>query len=470
MRRRHIHALSAALLALLLAIPFVASGDEGREDGARPGTPVSESETAADTPGDPNGSDADGPGGRSDSTSDVEIDASLCVGNDCVINGESYGFHTIRLKENNLRITAMDTSGSSFPDRDWQIEFNSRSSGGAEYFMVRDCGNTASTSATCGGTPQLTIEAGADNHSIYVDSSGNQGGNVGLGTSAPVVDLHILSGNTPTLRLDQDGSSGFTAQRWDVAGNESNFFIRDVTNGSALPFRIEPGTASNTLYLDNKEFVGFNNTSPTHQIHAKGTSSLNNEANETAIKVENTSATSARRYLLQLENFGHTGMRLYDSDRAAGWIIVNQATDLRFRADASTSWPFILDADGNLTIAGDLTADGTLYASDASRKSGFTAVDPASVLAGVRSLTIGTWTWVDGDGTLHMGPTAQEFAAAFGLGGTDTAIDAADVNGVTLAAIQALAAENEALSAQNAALEERLAALEALVAALLADG
>jgi regulator of replication initiation timing len=69
-----------------------------------------------------------------------------------------------------------------------------------------------------------------------------------------------------------------------------------------------------------------------------------------------------------------------------------------------------------------------------------------------------------------MGPTAQDFAAAFGLGGTDTAINAADVNGVTLAAIQALAEENEALALQNQALEERLAALEALVAELVSDG
>jgi hypothetical protein len=62
-----------------------------------------------------------------------------------------------------------------------------------------------------------------------------------------------------------------------------------------------------------------------------------------------------------------------------------------------------------------------------------------------------------------MGPTAQDFAAAFGLGGTDTAINAADVNGVTLAAIQALAEENDDLRA-------RVEALEALVASLLAGG
>jgi hypothetical protein len=52
---------------------------------------------------------------------DLIVDGSLCVGMDCV-NGESFGFDTIRLKENNLRIKFQDTSSTaSFPNRDWQI-------------------------------------------------------------------------------------------------------------------------------------------------------------------------------------------------------------------------------------------------------------------------------------------------------------------------------------------------------------
>ncbi|MBC8184459.1 hypothetical protein H8E88_25470 [candidate division KSB1 bacterium] len=46
---------------------------------------------------------------------DLIVDGSLCVGMDCV-NGESFGFDTIRLKENTLRIRFIDTSStSSFP-------------------------------------------------------------------------------------------------------------------------------------------------------------------------------------------------------------------------------------------------------------------------------------------------------------------------------------------------------------------
>ena len=136
---------------------------------------------------------------------DLIVDGSACIGFDCV-NGESFGFDTIRIKENNLRIKAQDTSSSaSFPSNDWQITFNDSSNGGANKFSIDDID---------GGRTPFTIEAGAPSHSLYVDD----GGRLGLGTNTPVTDIHIKSGNTPTLRLEQDGSSGFTPQTWDVAG------------------------------------------------------------------------------------------------------------------------------------------------------------------------------------------------------------------------------------------------------------
>ncbi|MGB0688251.1 MAG: hypothetical protein ACPGMX_09285, partial [Paracoccaceae bacterium] len=63
------------------------------------------------------------------------------------------------------------------------------------------------------------------------------------------VALHSKHGNSPTLRLEQDGSSGFTSQTWDIAGNETNFFVRDVTNGSLLPFRIVPGSPTSSVMI-----------------------------------------------------------------------------------------------------------------------------------------------------------------------------------------------------------------------------
>src|SRR3954454_19118833 len=55
------------------------------------------------------------------------------------------------------------------------------------------------------------------------------------------------SANTPGMRLVQTSGGGFTPQTWDVAGNEANFFVRDLTNGSRLPFRIRPGAPTNSI-------------------------------------------------------------------------------------------------------------------------------------------------------------------------------------------------------------------------------
>ncbi len=206
---------------------------------------------------------------------DLIVDGSICAGFDCV-NGESFGFDTIRLKENNLRIRAQDTSNSaSFPTRDWQITFNDSSNGGANKFSIDDID---------GGRTPFTIEAGAPSHSLYVDD----GGKIGFGTSTPVVDLHVKSGNTPTLRLEQDGSSGFTPQTWDMAGNEANFFIRDATNGSTLPFRIFPGAPSDALNIEaSTGDIGIGTTSPAHELEVEG----NVGTGHVAARIKNTDLT-----------------------------------------------------------------------------------------------------------------------------------------------------------------------------------
>ena len=166
---------------------------------------------------------------------DLTVRSSLCVGLDCV-DTETYGFSTIKLKENNLRITFEDTSTGTFPGNDWEVFVNDSENGGLNRYTVRDVSNARNI---------FTLEAGAPSNALYVENSGE----VGFGTMNPAVELHSINGDTPTLRLEQDGSSGFGLQVWDVAGNESGFFVRDVTNGSALSFRIQPGSPDDAFFI-----------------------------------------------------------------------------------------------------------------------------------------------------------------------------------------------------------------------------
>ena len=174
---------------------------------------------------------------------DVIVSGSICVGLDCV-NGESFGFDTGRYKENNLRIHFDDTSNSSsFPSNDWRIIINDSSNGGANHFSIDD---------VTGAKTPFRIIAGAPTNSLSVDAQGD----IGIGTANAVVEVHVVDGDSPTLRLEQNGSSGFGSQTWDIAGNETNFFVRDVTNGSKLPFKIKPGAPDNSLYIDAEGDIG----------------------------------------------------------------------------------------------------------------------------------------------------------------------------------------------------------------------
>ncbi len=368
------------------------------------------------------------------------VDGSLCVGNDCPTS-PAFGFATILLQENNLRIKALDTSTSaSFPTTDWQITFNESANGGRNKFSIVDLDSDR--------TP-FTIEARARNHSLYVDD----GGRIGIGTSTPVADLHAKTGNTPTLRLEQDGASGFTSQIWDVAGNEAGFFIRDVTGGSTLPFRIRPGAANASLVIDGDDEVGISvGTNPRAKLHIS-----NGGAVQPAPNAEDD---------MIIQDDGPVRFALINLSPVGGaneiWTFTNNNT---MRLSAGTDDPeFILDDSGNLTILGALTES-----SDKHAKMAIEPVSPDEILAKVTALPIAEWTYKhDAEaGTRHIGPMAQDFYAAFGTGADERGISTLDSAGVALAAIQALAAENAEQRAENAEqralnaqLMERLEALE----------
>lgn len=111
-----------------------------------------------------------------------------------------------------------------------------------------------------------------------------------------------------------------------------------------------------------------------------------------------------------------------------------------------------------------LTTGGTwTNASSRTLKEGFAAIDPAQVLDALLGLEITTWRYRGSVEGLHLGPVAEDFKAAFALGGDGRSISTVDADGVALAAIQGL---NAKLEAERDALRDELAALRADVEAL----
>lgn len=251
---------------------------------------------------------------------DLVVQGSTCSGFDCV-NGESFGFDTIRLKENNLRIHFQDTSNSaSFPTADWRLVANDTSNGGANYFGIEDSDR---------GTIPFRVESGARNHALVVEADGH----VGIGTIDPVVNLHIKEGNTATLRLEQDGSSGFTPQTWDLAGNETNFFIRDASNSSQLPFRIKPGSGNgDALVISANGDIGLGTASPGEKLDVRGDGNV--------------------RFALTATD-GDKDTWVFNHNAGQDAFIINYAN-----SPTSVS-EFKLTQAGDLTISGSLTTQGT---------------------------------------------------------------------------------------------------------------
>ena len=78
----------------------------------------------------------------------------------------------------------------------------------------------------------------------------------------PGLNIHISTGDTPAQRFEQTSASGFTAQTWDIGANEANFFVRDLTGGSRLPFRIRPGAPTSSIDINASGNVGIGTASP----------------------------------------------------------------------------------------------------------------------------------------------------------------------------------------------------------------
>jgi hypothetical protein len=77
--------------------------------------------------------------------------------------------------------------------------------------------------------------------------------------------------------------------------------------------------------------------------------------------------------------------------------------------------------------------------SDVNMKENFRELDDSELLAKIARMPIREWNYKTQDATIrHMGPTAQDFHAAFGLGEDQLRINTVDADGVALAAVRAL--------------------------------
>ena len=215
---------------------------------------------------------------------------------------------------------------------------------------------------------------------------------------------------------------------------------------------------------------GFNNQagngsgSTSDRNHATVGGGINNTASNFAATVgggrDNTAAGDysfvvGRR--AKNNDTNHKGVFLFADSTDADF---NSTMANEFAARANGGFRFV-SSSGTCTTTG----GGWSCTSDRNAKTNFAMVDARQVLLKVSGLPIQTWSFKDNTAIRHMGPMAQDFYAAFGLGQDDKTISTIDLDGVALASIQGLYHLLQEKDAEIAVLEKQVATLQSRNAA-----
>lgn len=270
----------------------------------------------------------------------------------------------------------------------------------------------------------------------------------------PGLALGLKNPDTPGIRLEQTGNGGYAPFTWDVAGNEANFFVRDLTNGK-LPFRIRPGAPTSSLDVAAGGNVGIGTSGPTASLDVARTDGT------ARLLVRESSTTTGARTLGELSNNGPVGLRLADTGASSAWQLGTDAASgfaLSSTLGGTDRTALRIDPRGTLSAAGALQ-----QAVDPAEQSGVETVDPNAVLAAIEALPIERFSYAgDPSGAEHLSPAGAAFRSALDVGDDDEAIAPGDVATAALAGVRALAA-------RPADEDERVPALVA-DAARLKDG
>ncbi len=203
--------------------------------------------------------------------------------------------------------------------------------------------------------------------------------------------------------------------------------------------------ADDAIHVTPSGNVGFGTNTPTSQIEVS-------RSDGTAKILVNETGAPATRTLFELKNPGRTHFKITNTDAGSQWVFTNTGSSFFISLQGTGGPEFKILNNGNAILAGVLTEG-----SDINSKTAITDIDAQEILSLVTALPVTKWEYKDARGEAHIGPMAQDFYAAFGLGNSETGISTIDTSGVALAAIQAL---NEKLINQNKSLQKKIHVLE----------
>jgi len=254
------------------------------------------------------------------------------------------------------------------------------------------------------------------------------------------------TGTNPDFILDDtDG------QDWAMEGGEpvANAFAISYGDFNTHPFVIENGAPENSLRISPSGRIGIATATPAFDLE------IADPDGDGFVSIAFSEAVgTTQRWSLGGDD---RAFRLAD--------VTHFSTPLFIAANTPNSISITTTA---ISLTGSL-----IQLSSRESKTDFRQVEPRQVLAKVLDLPMAYWRYkTEEEEIRHLGPMAEDFHAAFGLGPDDQGIPVLDAGGVALAAIQGLKAEQDERMAEKdreiAVLEGELAELRRLVSQLMA--
>jgi hypothetical protein len=286
------------------------------------------------------------------------------------------------------------------------------------------------------------LSGSGTNTGLYIDGSGN----VGIGTNIPAFSLDIAG----TVQADSFRLNGETITEWLATGGVCDGHSLDSANGSY----------NDVVFVNNSGNTGIGTTNPKQKLEINGNLRFSYESKIFApngLTIESTSNMSYAPAFIKLCSEDDIYLCGGDNPGGHGNIIIAHTGDNEHgNVGIGTKSP-----SRKLFVSGDAGGTTAWYNdSHSSYKQNFKDVE---VLEKVKQLAIKEWEYKPGhttaDNTRHISPFAEEFYAILGLGGNEKQIQALDVAGVALKAIQE---QQKMIEKQQKIIEELKKEIEAL--------
>ncbi len=339
----------------------------------------------------------------------------------------------------------------------------SQLSGNGEFYMLGSGG--ASALPALGSGPRMSWDPfNAAFRASYVTGARWDGANIGVysfatGINTTASNLSSTAMGQSTTASGQNSTAmgqGTTAS----GGSSTAMGLNTIASGGSSTAMGQGATASGSY----STAMGVNTIASAYETVAMGYDDTASGPNSIAIGYETTASGS-----------GSTSMGSWVSTNSEGgsYIIGDASTSTVTNSSAPNQMMMRFNGGYRLYSNSALTSgvymnsgiSGWTNISDRNKKQNFRPVDGEELLRKISMIPISEWSYKGTDPSVrYIGPMAQDFYAAFHLGGTDSlGINSISIDGVNMAAIQALekrTSELQKASAKIAELEKQTSELQ----------